>query len=353
MATTSPVVARRARFDYRPPVFSRDILAIDVDVVVDRLARQLRADVIGRLRRRGIVLGISGGIDSSVVAALAARAVGPENVLGVAMPERHSSGDAERLAELLARSLGIQYLVEPVTDLLDAAGCYRRQDEAIRAVFPDHVAGDAFKVVLPPLLERDRLNIPLLAVAGDDGQERRSRIPLPAYLQLVAATNFKQRTRKMIEYYHADRLNFAVAGTPNRLEHDQGFFVKQGDGLADVKPIAHLYKSQVFAIAEHLGVPAEIRTRPPTTDTYPLAQSQEEFFFGVAYHILDLCLWAVDHDVPAAEAARVLDLEPDEVERVYRDIAAKRRSARYLHDDALSQDPEDAVTAPVHAASGP
>lgn len=331
-------------------MFSGDILEIDMESVAERLVGDLRSDVLGRLRRRGIVLGMSGGIDSSVVAALAARAVGPENVFGLAMPERHSSGDAERLAELLATSLGIQYLAEPITDLLNAAGCYRRQADAIRSVFPDFAVGDPFKIVLPPLLERDRLNIPVLAVAGPNGRERRSRIPLAAYLQLVAATNFKQRTRRMLEYYHADRLNFAVAGTPNRLEHDQGFFVKQGDGLADVKPIAHLYKSQVFALAEHLGVPAEIRTRPPTTDTYPLAQSQEEFFFGVPHRILDLCLWALDHDVSAADAAPVVGIEPEQVERVFRDIVAKRRSARYLHDQPVIHEPEDAHTAPVPTA---
>jgi NAD+ synthase len=152
---------------------------------------------------------------------------------------------------------------------------------------------------------------------------------------MVAATNFKQRTRKMMEYYHADRLGYAVAGTPNLLEYDQGFFVKQGDGAADFKPIAHLYKTQVFALAEHMGVPAEIRNRPPTTDTFSLAQTQEEFYFALPYHEMDLCLWAVNHGTPAAEVAQVLGLAPAQVERVYRDIEAKRRVSRYLHQSPL------------------
>jgi NAD+ synthase len=160
-------------------------------------------------------------------------------------------------------------------------------------------------------------------------------MPPAAYLQMVAATNFKQRTRKMMEYYHADRLNYAVAGTPNRLEYDQGFFVKQGDGAADFKPIAHLYKTQVYALAEHLGVPEEIRRRPPTTDTFSLAQTQEEFYFALPYAEMDLCLWAVNHGVPAADAAPVLGLTAEQVERVYRDIEAKRRASRYLHQQPL------------------
>jgi NAD+ synthase len=148
---------------------------------------------------------------------------------------------------------------------------------------------------------------------------------------MVAATNFKQRTRMMLAYYHADRLAYAVAGTPNILEYDQGFFVKQGDGAADIKPIAHLYKTQVFALAEALGVPEEVRRRMPTTDTYSLSQSQEEFYFALPYPEMDLCLWAVNHGVPAGEVAAEIGLTVEQVERVFRDIEAKRRVGRYLH----------------------
>ena len=149
--------------------------------------------------------------------------------------------------------------------------------------------------------------------------------------RFVAATNFKQRVRKNVEYFHADRLNYAVIGTPNRLEYDQGFFVKNGDGAADVKPIAHLYKSQVYQLAEALGVPEEIRSRPPTTDTYSMPQSQEEFYFSLPYDRMDLCLFAVDNGVPAGEVAAALELTEEQVERVFADIASKRRMSRYLH----------------------
>ena len=157
------------------------------------------------------------------------------------------------------------------------------------------------------------------------------RLTPAAYLQIVAATNYKQRVRKMIEYYHADRLNYAVAGTPNRLEYDQGFFVKQGDGAADVKPIAHLYKTQVYQLAAHLGVPEEIRRRPPTTDTFSMPQTQEEFYFALPYDRMDLCLYALNHGIAAAEVAPLVELTPEQVERVFKDIDAKRRATRYLH----------------------
>lgn len=157
------------------------------------------------------------------------------------------------------------------------------------------------------------------------------RLPLDAYLAIVAATNFKQRVRKMMEYHYADRFRYAVAGTPNLLEYDQGFFVKLGDGAADVKPIAHLYKSQVYQLADALGVPEDIRRRTPTTDTYPLEQTQEEFYFGLSLEQTDLCLYARDHGVPIEEVGLAAGLTPEQVVRAFAAIDAKREAARYLH----------------------
>ncbi len=326
---------------YRLAMFSRTVLAIDPASAAERIEQRIREEVLGDLRRRGAVVAISGGIDSSVVATLCARALGPSRVLGLSLPERDASADALRLATTLVASLGIQHEVELITPALTALGCYERQDEAVRGVFPDHRPGDGFKIVMPSILEGDRLNLPMVATVGPDGVERRARPSLDDYLQLVAATNFKQRTRKAIEYYHADRLNYVVAGTPNLLEYDQGFFVKQGDGAADIKPIAHLYKSQVFALAAYLNVPEEIQARTPTTDTFSLAQTQEEFYFALPYEEMDLCLWAYDHGVSTPEAAAVMGLTEDQVERVYRDIEAKRRVSRYLHHLPTVAEPEE------------
>lgn len=318
--------------------FSPDVLAIDAAAVTAHVTEVIREQVLGRLRRRGVVVGLSGGIDSSVVAALAVRALGKEKVLGVFMPERDSSGDSLRLGRMLAASLGIDTELEDIAPALEGVGCYRRQLEAIRTVFPEYGDGWRCKITLPSILESDRLNVFQLTVRAPSGDTRSSRMGADAFRKLVAATNFKQRVRKMVEYYHADRLGYAVAGTPNRLEYDQGFFVKQGDGAADFKPIAHLYKTQVYALARHLDVPAEICARPPTTDTYSLEQTQDEFFFALPYHAMDLCLWARDHEVPAEQVAPVLGRSEADVLRVYRDIDAKRRAAKYLHERPLLVD---------------
>lgn len=311
-------------------MFSKETLKIDANAEVEKISAALREQV-SHMHKRGLVLGLSGGIDSSVSCALAVRALGKERVFGIFMPEKDTSDDALRLGTKLAETFGIQTCIENIGPALKALGCYERQVEAIRSVEPAFGEGWKFKLVLPSILEGSRLNLTRLVVESPKGETQTHRLSGPAYSQIVAATNYKQRLRKVTEYYHGDRLNFAVIGTPNRLEYDQGFFVKLGDGSADIKPIAHLYKSQVYQLAEHLGVPAEIRARQPTTDTFSLAQSQEEFYFSLPYDRMDLCLYALNHGISKEEAATAAGITLEQLDRVYRDIEAKRRTTAYLH----------------------
>jgi NAD+ synthase len=307
-----------------------DVLKLDEVLAVEQISTRLREILRGDLNRRGLVIGISGGVDSAVCAALCVRALGAKRVFGLLMPERDSSSDSVRLGRLLADQLGIEYAVEDIAPALAAIGCYRWRDEAIGEVFPDYDGTWKHKLVIRGG-QQGQFNHFALIVATPDGAVREERLPLQAYLQIVAATNFKQRLRKTLEYYHADRLNYAVVGTPNRLEYDQGFFVKNGDGSADVKPIAHLYKTQVYALARHLGLPAEICEAAPTTDTYSLPQGQDEFYFALPYQQMDLALWSHNHKIPADELAALLAIEPQQAGWIYRDIEAKRRTTRYLH----------------------
>lgn len=300
-------------------------LVLDAGAEVERIVQALRQQVLGELGRRGAVVGLSGGIDSSVVAALCVRAFGSRKVLGLFMPDQHSSDDSLRLGRRHAAQLGIDTELENISAALERLGCYRRQIEAIRTVVPEYNEDDwKCKLVLS---SNNGLNITRLTVQSPDGHIHTVRLLSEAYLQIVAATNYKQRVRKMIEYYHADRLKYAVAGTPNRLEHELGFFVKQGDGSADVMPIAHLYKTQVYQLAEYLEVDEEIRRRPPTTDTFSMPQSQEEFYFTLPYHLMDQCLYAVNNGI----ALETDELTAAQVENVFKDIEAKCKAARYLH----------------------
>ena len=313
------------------PNVSLDLLRVDAAQVTDEIVAAIESIVMRRMRKRGVVLGLSGGVDSSVCAALCARALGAERVLGLLMPERESSPDSLDLGRLAAESAGIPTVVEDITAVLDAAGSYSRRDEAIRALIPEYGPGWRCKVSLPSVIGSDQYRIFSVIAQAPDGTQRRARVTSSMYLELVAATSFKQRARKMMEYYHADRLNYAVVGTPNLLEYDQGFFVKNGDGAADIKPIAHLYKSQVYQLAEYLGVPDTIRSRPPTTDTYSLPQTQEEFYFSLPYDRMDLCLYARNNGLGPDDVGAALGLTEQQVERVFRDIDAKRRASRYLH----------------------
>jgi NAD+ synthase len=317
--------------------FAPDVLTIDAPAAVEQVTASMTRALSRELRRRGVVLGVSGGIDSAVCAALAARALGPERVVALLMPEADSDPSSQERAQRLCDGLGVETIVEDIAPALTALGCYRRRDEAIRTVFPDYGEGWRLKITLAEgLLDTDRVSFFNLTVADPDGNQKSARMPTDVYLRVVAATNMKQRTRKLIEYTHADARNFAVLGTPNRLEYELGFFVRGGDGLADVKPISHLYKTQVYALAEHLGLPDDIRSQPPSTDTYSLPQTQEEFYFALPYAEMDLMLWAWHHDVPAGSAAEVMGLQPDQVERVYRDIVSKRRAAERGLRDAVA-----------------
>jgi NAD+ synthase len=317
---------------------TQDVLKLDLAAEVERITQRLRLIVSRDLGRRGVVVAMSGGIDSSVSAALCVRAVGRERVFGLLLPERDSSDSSSARGRCLAEHLNMAWELVDIAPTLEAIGCYRWRDEAIRRVFPDYDGTWRSKIVIAGGLE-GRVNHFNLVVRTPGGEILKQRLKLPEYLQIVAATNFKQRIRKTVEYFHADRLNYAVIGTPNRLEHDQGFFVKNGDGSADVKPIAHLYKSQVYALARHLRLPEEICNARPTTDTYSLSQSQDEFYFALPYEQMDLALWAFNHGHAPAELAAALGVSLELAEFVYSDIKSKRRATRYLHAKAVLVEP--------------
>jgi len=307
----------------------------DAAATIDLLARRI-VEAIRDLGRRGAVVAVSGGVDSGVAAGLCVRALGPRNVLLLRLPERDIGDSSADLGLQLAETLGAQTREESITAALDGLGCYRRRDEAIRMVFPDYEPSWKHKVVRSA--PSGAIITFSIVVERPDGTTERRQLPAAAYRALIAATNMKQRVRKLIEYTWADQLGYAVIGTPNLLEYDQGFFVKGGDGLADVKPIAKLYKTEVYELARALGLPEAIAERPPTTETFSLAQSQEEFYFGYPYDQMDVLIEGYDHGVPAAELAPRVGLDEAGVEHAYWEIERRRVATRYLHAEPVVLD---------------
>jgi NAD+ synthase len=304
-----------------------EVLRLDADLALAGIEHAIASEV-RRRSCRGAIVAVSGGVDSALCVALSARALGPGRVLALLMPERESPPEAELRADAYCRELGVDVVREEITPILEALGCYRRRDDAVRRLVPSYGDGHRLKIaVSDDVLERDRVPTFSLTTESPSGERETHRMPADVYRRVVAATNMKQRVRKALEYFHAEERHAVVVGTPNRLEYELGFFVRGGDGLADVKPIAHLYTTQVYALAEHVGVPASILDAVPRTDTYSLDQPQEEFFFGMPLRLADLLLYAANDGVAAGDAAAALRLAPAQVERVYRDIAAKRRVA--------------------------
>jgi len=307
-----------------------DVFTMDYGVEVERISQWIRRTLSSTLHKRGVVVAISGGIDSSACAALAVKALGPKKVYGLLLPERDSQGTSSVRGKQLAEHLGIGYEQHDIAPALEALGCYRQRDEAIRRVVPAYSEHWKSKIAIAGGLEGG-ISYFRLIVQGPDGKQQDVRLSLSEYLQVVAATNYKQRVRKTVEYFHADRLNYAVTGTPNRLEYDQGFFVRNGDGSADLKPIAHLYKTQVYAIARHLKLPESVLAAVPTTDTYSLPQGQDEFYFALPYAQMDLALWALNQGHSAGELAASIGITEAQAQRVLDDIQSKRRTTRTLH----------------------
>ena len=313
--------------------FHRGIIELkDVEGTCNSIIEKLRETVRKDLGRNGGVIGISGGIDSSVTFALSVHAFGAENILGVMLPEKDSSPESLELASELADKFGTRTVVEDITGALEGFGCYTRRDEAIKRVFNEYdpalykmkisIKQDTLKHNLPPVFS--------VTIIDMEGNEKSKLLPVREYLQVVAASNFKQRSRMLMLYYHAEKNHYAVIGTPNKHEVAQGFFVKYGDGGADVMPIASLYKTQVYQLARYLGVSEGIINRTPTTDTYSAEQTQEEFFFQLPFELMDIIWYGWENGYPAEEVGEALGFTGQEIENVYKNFERKRKTTDYL-----------------------
>lgn len=319
--------------------FNRDVIAIDAEKISQQIVDFMRDQLQHFFKKRGIVIGLSGGIDSTVAAALSVRAVGAKRVHGVLLPEKDSNPKSRPYGLKVAESLGIECSEVNISPMLETYGVYAKRDAIVKKYFPDLGADYKFRLTLPQdLLERDRINAYSLEVQKDDGTVDSARLSYSDYLEMMAANDIKQRTRMTILYYEAEKRNYIVCGTTNRPETAQGFFVKFGDGGVDIEPLGPLYKDQVFQLGRYLEVPEEVLSRAPSPDTYSLEVSDKDFYFCLPYDTVDMFLYAQDHSLSKEETAKALGLEMEQVDRVWKDLERKRDATKHLR--ALPPSPD-------------
>jgi NAD+ synthase len=310
--------------------FDKNILSIDPPKVSEEICEFIQKVVFDEFKREGAVVGLSGGIDSALVGTLSVKALGKENILGVILPEKESNPISQAYANRLAKKLEIQTETINITPTLDSLGVYEKHKLVVKKIFPEFNENHRFKIGLPQnLLESSRYNFFVLKVIDKDGNEKTARLNKNQLLEMVAATDMKQRTRMIHLYYFAEKNNYLVVGTTNKTEYSQGFFVKYGDGGVDFEPIAHLYKTQVYQLARYLDVPHEIIERTPSPDTYSAPVSDQEFFFCLPYHLLDLLLYAWEYKIPHSDIEPVLDLKKEQIERAFKDFDSKMRATAH------------------------
>lgn len=313
--------------------FSIDVLNINPDKEANKVADFMANQVYKVYRRSGIVVGLSGGVDSAVMAAIAVRAVGKEKVVGLILPEKESNLVSRQYSNEHAETLGIEYREIDITPTVDSVGYYRWRDEFIKKLIPDYSTGCKYNITLPTdLLERDAYNVYVLQVQLPDGTVKKRRLNLEAFRTITAFASIKIRSRMIHLYWEAERRDLIVAGTTNRTELILGDFCKYGDGGTDTEALAHLYKDQIYQLADYLGVPTEIIDRTPSPDTFSLPVSDQEFYFRIPFDKLDLLLFAWEHNVSPAETAKVLELSEEAVNRAFRDFTAKNRATAHLRE---------------------
>ena len=317
--------------------FAKTVLDIDPGKEISRVSEFIYESTFNKFRRRGAVVGLSGGVDSAVIAKFLVQALGKERVLALLLPEKESNPISTEYGLKQAKKLDIETVLVDITDRLKTLKVYEERDFVIKNIFPEFDSSFRFHITLPQnLLEKDRINYPNITIEDKEGKRQTKRISAKDWLKISACQNMKQRVRMVELYHHSEMNHYIVAGTTNKTEVCQGFFVKYGDGGVDLEPISHLYKTQVYQLAKNLGVIEEIILRPPTPDTYSLPVTDKEFYFCIDYDLLDLLLYAFHNNINLDDIASALDLEHHQIKRVFRDFRSKEEATWHLRQLPLS-----------------
>jgi NAD+ synthase len=313
--------------------FNLDILKINSEQELKKLSEFIVKQVKIVFRRKGVIIGLSGGIDSACMVSVAVHAMGKEKVVGLILPERESNPISREYAIKHAQDLGIEFRDTDISPTVDSVVEYTWRDEYIKKIIPEYEPGYKYNITLPTdLLERDAFSFYNLQVQKPNGDIMKKRLNLEEFRTITSFANIKIRARMLHLYAEADRRSLVVAGTTNRTEYILGDFCKYGDGGTDIEPFSHLYKNQIYQLAEYLKVIPEIVNRQPSPDTFSLPVSDQEFFFRIPFDKLDYLLYAWEHNVSIEETAKVLDLSEVAVKRAYKDFTSKTNTTAHLRE---------------------
>jgi NAD+ synthase len=308
-----------------------EMLSTSEDLKV-QLSAFMKETVLHQFKKDGIVIGISGGIDSAVIAALAVDALGPDRVYGLILPEKESSPSSRELGIDLCNTLKIRFDEVPITPMLESFKIYAKKEDLIRELFPHYnPAIHTTSLYRPPMIAAEKmLNIPSLILLKDHEAIGTKRLSAHQFFTVLSLQNVKQRTRMIVEYMYAEKMNYAVCGTTNKTELLTGFFVKYGDGGVDLEPIANCYKLQVYKLAELLGIDSRIITRAPSPDTWSHFTSDEEVSLRIPYNILDQLLYAEEHHLPLEIVQKCTKLDMQQIILANKHILSLKNAARPL-----------------------
>jgi len=303
----------------------------NLEKTVNEICKFIQDEISNNLQKKGVVFGLSGGIDSAVTAALCAKSFESEQILGLIMPEKESNESSKVLAKQVSKKFSFNTETINITKILESFGVYEKKENIVYEKFPEFNSKCKYRVVVPPKL-KNTIGIPFLEILDQDNQIHKLKITSLDFLTLTASTSIKHRVRMTLLYYHGEKNNFSVIGTTNKSEYQQGYFVKYGDGGSDIEPLVNIYKSQIYQLGKFLEIPKEILVSKASPDIWSFSTSDEEFFYTVPYNIVDLILYARENKLSISDVQKISDLKIEDIENLFQMQNIKQIKSQHMRE---------------------